>query len=82
MSAIKVEETLNQASQSVRVILRNEFGHMVHDMTLPLVTTVERDGVLEHSATDVDAIIAEHAKMHEERHQVFLEAARKRGHIR
>lgn len=65
--------------QSVRILLRNELGQIVHDITLPLVTTVEVDGKLDHRVTDVDKIVAEHVAMHEERHKVFLAAAQKRG---
>lgn len=76
---ITAQEIPQPETQSVRVLLKNELGQIVHDMTLPLVTTVETDGKLDHRITDIDQIVAEHVAMHEERHKVFVAAAQKRG---
>lgn len=79
---ITVEEFFFPEQQSVRVILRNSLGHVVHDMKLPLVVTVEKNGEFQHLPYDVDGEIEKQKNFHAARHQAFMEQALKRGHVK
>ncbi|HEY6349687.1 MAG TPA: hypothetical protein VI636_09780 [Candidatus Angelobacter sp.] len=79
---ITVEEFFFPEQQSVRVVLRNPLGHVVHDMTLPLIVTVEKDGQFQHLPFDVDGKIQEQIDFHSARHRAFMEQAAKRGHVK